>query len=418
MTKAVVRAVIVLLVGLPLGSGGAVGFAQSEDLVLNIDPLVQGEDRAVITRVLMELPPHVRQYVRQHVDRRYADLLYFDANGKIYSNRLRVKQDFRPVQIVGDGLYQDPYTGQVFAAPPRVPRPTSYRSQLLSLLPHASGLFAFAAVTVSCKDDGTGPYRAIFTKPDYGWVDAQIALPGNDTIRIPSPPNPTGDTGYVFEGGLTSGGDVDAGVFFNPALDSNNWALFYMRQGDPKPVIFPPGIPDPTSRFKANQTIGLVFSTLSVDMFQVIGFGLDTLGNFRTEWMIAPVPSTWGFSYTGIGMVVKRITSIAQTQKPPPSSFSTGSFFGHVLWQSAHLCCGPQPFIPPYFRTWADSDTQLSCWMPDTTHVRTVIQDAANESVDIDITPPPPPPPPGPGTAIKQNPPDRVDPSPASQEHL
>lgn len=398
--KRIVSACIAMLLVVLLGSSAATGMAprRSSD---DMDDEVEQEDRDTMSDVLERLVPVIREVERNlQFGRQKINVLFFDAQNNVRSNRRFLKQNYRPVVgHPGDTLFQDPYSGEVHALPPFVVSSGPTRSRLFARSFLASTLTAAVPPTggppaaAFCKDDGTGAYRGVFSK-------RSVASANNSFVVLPGPtsqlgrltlasPNLAKDTPFVFQGmlgfepeGGTPVGDVDAGLFFN--TDKQDWAFFWKRLGGPM-NIYPPeqgGIMG--ERLAAGQEVFLQSGVLlRTHIWTAV---LERGRSWKV--MVGVVPEAWRFGVSE-GMTVKRVTSIAQPQATSGrSNFESGSLFA-TSWRDSRLGA---------FRSTSwEGRTRVPTCLMDPAHVTADIQDADTEFVTIDLrrpTPPPPPPPP------------------------
>ncbi len=335
--------IVAVIIGL---FGLQVAGAQNQPNDLDIDPAIQGEERRVIAQVMRGLP---HEYWRD------TDILYVTADQRVFSNRLRLKREFRFLAPVGDRIFQDS-RGDIIVTPgpERVTR-----GQLQP---------GILAVTPTC-DGTTGPYRRVHTVPGKGQVKAyQLYLPGPSAIWVAQPGN---ETPYVLLGGWgKNAGAVEGGFQYSSTYA--NWTLMLFVEGRAP-------IPDPNPRFRVDQTVQLTFGAASVNQAYVAASGRDINGNFANRRLVVTdLPPEWGWSYTGNGMVLKRTTSIAQTTQ----NFQTGSYFRNVDWIETWLQSGLE-----YWHRWRSDETGGTCNWPDSQKVQVTVRRPDSELVSIELLP-------------------------------
>ncbi len=230
--KARARIVTALFIlALAIGGGSPSGLAETKQVPpLDIDSAIEGEEREEIIRIMLQiLTPEERKNVH---------IIYVTNDGRVLTNKIHVKRQFRFLDRVGDNIYQDA-RGEVYI----VPEPEQALQQ------EGSRIF-----TPRCRDN-EGPYRRVHTKPGFGSVKAvRVHLPGAESIRV----IPGSETPFIMLGGWGKNGHgaVEGGLQYSPTF--NDWALFLLVQGRVP-------IPDlPGFRFAANQDVQLTFSGLSV----------------------------------------------------------------------------------------------------------------------------------------------------------
>jgi len=185
--------------------------AQSDDVNALIDPVIQGTERDVISKVMKTLDSEDRQNV-----------IFVDKDGKVYANKVKLKLNLKKPKKIKDNLYEDE-NGKQFAAPELSPRPTDFSGREVQGPTSAKVQLAAFLAQVTVNSGGTtGPYRRVYSRPGYSRATGYVHLAGrteiNETIG-------TADAGHTYLGGWGSnGGAVDAG--FQRQLDS-----LYCRRG-------------------------------------------------------------------------------------------------------------------------------------------------------------------------------------------
>jgi hypothetical protein len=219
--------------------------------------------------------------------------------------------------------------------------------------PDAEGAAAVTASFGPSCGGTTGPYRRVFSQPGYGWLAASIYLPGGDELRE-SPG--TNDTVYVYAGGWGgprgggsgtpgSGDAVDAGFQHSPRYD--DWALFVFAEGRIHAA-------DP-QRCRAGQEVLLQFTVPADDQVLVLATGYTLDGGEETRRLQVALRPQSGWRPGGAGIILKRMTSIAQQ----PQDFQTGSFLRSVRWRSSRIGTSEAAARP-----WTATETGGYCSYP------------------------------------------------------
>jgi len=110
-----------------------------------------------------------------------------------------------------------------------------------------------------------------------------------------------------------------------------------------------------------NQGFALLSFFISADdQVTLVGTGYDTQGVWTTLTLVKSVVPTWGWKRNGVGVILKRLTSIAQRQQ----NFTNGSDF-RTLWDEIKIqqC----PTCNPEF--WTSQFSAGECKWPDAQRV-------------------------------------------------
>ncbi|OXT14907.1 hypothetical protein B9K06_23760 [Bacillus sp. OG2] len=173
--------------------------------------------------------------------------------------------------------------------------------------------------SISAAESATGPYRKVAAKPGYSWMSTYVYLPGGSDIKYGN----STDTGYAYVGGSHGGTEVDAGFQHSPTYD--NWSPFVGVNGS-RPESGKTDV-----RFKSNQEVFMKFYVSSDNKVALQVTGIDTKGIKQTITLDATAN---GWTKSGSGNELKRVTSIAQTGG---TNFQTGSYMKNVRWFDAKI---------------------------------------------------------------------------------
>lgn len=276
---------------------------QSVNSTLYIDPAIQGEERRVITGVMELLPPAYRDNV-----------IYFSENGTIYANRVALKSEFQPARQIKDNLYETSW-GERFVTPP-----SDYDS------PAGSGISAQGEYT--CTSVSTGPYRRVATQAGanvlygrYSYAYADIAVPGDGSVRGRTNSSGTQvETPFVYLGGQSSTGkEVDAGLQWSNV--NKDWALYLRAAGTT--------YNNSQVRLTSPATVTLEYYVPADGTVAIRVTG----GAVRTGTNRSLVASAGGWTKSGVGNTLKRLTTVAQASL----NLTSGSYILGVSWANVKL---------------------------------------------------------------------------------
>lgn len=317
----------------PMTSGSIVSQASTQDIDRAISPDVSPGDRAQIDAMMQEVLPRLHPSLRALFHTKHLDLVIGDLRSRTVlatSNGLKQSYSFYD-PVSGSSTLHKNAKGELFVAPEQLrPRPPSIRPLNINL------------------HTGTGPYRRIWSIPGYVAQIAGIELACDPAM--PTVPIPSGDTGYVYQGGFPdfdgNGPAIDAGAFYNPSSSGGggNYAIFEDLDGtsftDCDVIGCNSSTPEPLGhRFACTDGISMAFQVLDVP---VPGGSQAVFSNilWDTCCMLVNVvranavgPSWGGWDQNCAGCVLARRTSIAQNS----DSWNTGSIFGAVTWVNAGL---------------------------------------------------------------------------------
>jgi len=269
-----------------------------------IDPAIVGEERRKMAEIMRLLPPAHRDNV-----------IYLSENGQIYANKPSLRGEFRLSRQISDRVYETAW-GEKF------------------VLPSSGSPDDVSKLEYTCIPVSTGPFRRIATQRGvnvsggrFSYAYAQVSLPGEGSVY--GLQNSSGDqieTPFVYLGGhsTTSSGsimtEVDGGVQWSQA--KKDWAL-YLKSGSNVAVQ------NNQVRLFSPVTISLEFYVPSDGSVAIRVTG----GTVRTGINRTLVTSASGWSKSGVGNVIKRLTTIAQASTNPNS----GSFLLNVSWLDTKL---------------------------------------------------------------------------------
>jgi|GEM_PF-6418773 len=145
----------------------------------NIDTDITGSERSLIAGVMKHLRPENR-----------ASVLYFDANGHIYSNHRSVLAKAHRWLLVSGNIFVDD-NGNKFVGPPELPRPTNFTPgnptayagrRVVAWEPFV--LQEFVAQVTPPSGGNSGPYRRVYSAPNYSYFNGYVSIPcGQVTSR-------------------------------------------------------------------------------------------------------------------------------------------------------------------------------------------------------------------------------------------
>jgi hypothetical protein len=188
---------------------------------------------------------------------------------------------------------------------------------------------------------GTGPYRRIWSQQGFSAVRATVFLPGIAQGGVSY--SQSGDTAFVYAGGWGNGDQaLDAGFMHNPGTDT--WSLFIKFGGNPEYLGS-----DPSTRLKPGQSVTFTFWVPNDGSLRVECSGnavkvLDAANQNDLGYLTLAVQydGASGFPQSGSGVVLKRMTSIAQDSE----NFGCGSKLIGVEWSDVMIGTDPSALAP------------------------------------------------------------------------
>lgn len=225
-------------------------------------------------------------------------------------------------------------------------------------------------VQVQCRDEKSGPYRRVYSKPGYAYQTAQVYLPSDNQGDLHEAKDAgCGDTCFVYAGGWGArGGAVDAGFQHGRYMNrpQDDWAPFFLVQqpGGPSAVT----ISDQRQRggdpwrLRAGQNAILTFWVTQEADLTVLSLFIQGETNLdrqhSTLTLRAPVDARFGWDARGGANILKRMTTIGQTYGK--QNLSTGSFIQGANWQGSRLGLTEQDA-----QDWRAEHTGGYCTFPD-----------------------------------------------------
>lgn len=213
---------------------------------------------------------------------------------------------------------------------------------------------------------GTGPYRRVWSTTGFSWMRATIYLPSkaNNEIVYGSPH----DAAYVYAGGWgESAQAVDAGMEHETGTDQ--WCAFIKC----KHFHY-------DKRFLAGQEVILTLSVTADDslLLTVTGNGLDGQAQTATVSLSGGDEDPLiGWPASGSGVVLKRMTSIAQN----PQNLRSGSRISGVKWSNVQIGTSAADAT-----AWMAQQTDGHMNFPDTSAISVEFTDNSNEVDSIALT--------------------------------
>ena len=229
------------------------------------------------------------------------------------------------------------------------------------------------AAANDCSGGSTGPFRRVWSVMGYSWMSADIYLPSAAHSEIGYGPA-GGEAAYVYSGGWGANGEAaDAGFQHNSRTD--NWSLFIKYQSSGMEF----DVTDP--RFDSGQVVNFTFFVPADGVLRAVATGTTLDGTRQTLTLDYSDPdNVSGWSAAGDGQILKRMTSIAQTQE----DFGSGTFLHNVQWRNAQIGTPTGAKIP-----WFSAQTGGQCLHPSAAAAPGVITvdflDQANEIDHISL---------------------------------
>lgn len=258
-------------------------------------------------------------------------------------------------------------------------------------------------VQVSCKDERSGPYRRVYSKPGYAYQSSTVYLPSDNQGDLHEEKQAGhGDTCFVYAGGWGGkGGAVDAGFQHGHYMnrDSDDWAPFFLVQqaGGPSAVTVSDQRQaggDPW-RLRAGQNAQLTFWVTQDADLTVLSMTISGESNIDhvqgSLTLRAPIDSSFGWDAGGGANILKRMTTIGQTTGQ--QNLQTGSFLHGVNWQGSKIGTSEQDA-----QDWRAEQTGGYCSFPDPNTPegqradgqgpkwKVEFRDAGNETDSVDLS--------------------------------
>ena len=216
----------------------------------------------------------------------------------------------------------------------------------------------------ACERDGdSGSFWRVSSRPGFTRLESRLTLPRKPEVRMAH----LGDVAFIYTGGWgVQGGSVDAGFQYSTTFD--NWTLFVSAEK----VGFA-GFP--ATRFAAGQTVQLKFYIPQGHRIAINAVGRGANGEALNQTLVVDLPQGFEWRSDGKGIILKRVTSIAQQGK---NNLSGSRLLG-VRWQDLRVGLGQDT------HPWWPQDNQSTCRVPDEFRVKVQSQ-AGMERVDIDLS--------------------------------
>lgn len=327
--------------------------SQDTPAALHIDPSIQGHDREVIARIMQTLDLEDRENVT-----------YLGPDGKLYANKPELLKQAITYKRVKNNLFVDQY-GRKQVFPADEPRPVQNT---------ADNALSPQATVPSCASAGSGLYRRFYSKEGFSRETSYVQVPGSGSVfdstnaGASTAQSTHGDTAYVYLGGWPNSGTatVDAGLQHGSATNGvEDWSPYLKGTGAAQTT---------SRRYASNQGVFIKFYTSSDNNLALYTSGTDTAGQ---PYTITLVTSVSGFPVSGAGVVMKRVSSIAQINTLP-ESLNTGSYLLGAYWYG-----GTVGTTSTNSHTWLDTDKGGGCsYISPKTTVSPV--SASEETVNID----------------------------------
>jgi hypothetical protein len=340
MNKVASLLIALVMFAAVLGSfmGDSVNAMDNGDIY--IDPSITGKERVIIAEVMAHIPRDERENV-----------IYIDESGNVYANRQELKNEMNQYKHRKENIYVDK-SGKEVVIPEFQSKPKESTTKGIGIL---------TASEPSCTG-GTGPYRRVHSKTGYSWMSSYVHLSGG-LAEIEMKNVSSGDTGHIYAGGWSNSNTaVDAGFQYSSTYD--NWAPFVHTEGS---------YYNTDVRFKSNQDVFLKFYVPQNDQVGLYVAGFDTTGTKVTRTIVA---SSSGWTSSGTGNIIKRVTTIAQ--KKGTENFNTESYIKNVHWYDAKIGTSSTNN-----HTWSSTDTGGYCSYPNTTTVQVTYVSASEETDNI-----------------------------------
>lgn len=204
-----------------------------------------------------------------------------------------------------------------------------------------------SGIEVHCRDEKSGPYRRVYSKPGYAYQSSTVYLPSDVLGQMKEEKEAGhGDTAFIYAGGWGGkGGAVDAGFQHGRYLGGpqDDWAPFFLVQqvGGPSAITVSDekqagGAP---WRLLAGQEAQLTFWVTQDADLTVLSMSMQGTTSVdrapATLTLRAPIDARFGWSAEGGSNILKRMTTIGQ--KYGQQNLGTGSFMKAVRWQNSQI---------------------------------------------------------------------------------
>lgn len=163
----------------------------------------------------------------------------------------------------------------------------------------------------------TGPYRRVYSNPGFSFAEGMVSLSCGNSNLQPGPQS--AETGYVYAGGFSDGGDqVDAGLQYSAF--SGNYSMYLSR-------LHSTGPPMTADEFNCGQNVQVAFYVSSYQnqpVLNIVGT-FNNQPNYSYTFTDGTVTNADGWAWNGGQNIMKRMTTIAQDVQ----TLNDGSFFAY-----------------------------------------------------------------------------------------
>ncbi|ATW25713.1 dockerin type I domain-containing protein [Candidatus Formimonas warabiya] len=294
-----------------------------------IDNRLSLEDQIKMENVMKNLAKEDRENV-----------LFIDLDGSILANRLELIEEFkkRNSDLLGkDGKLIRWFTTQTDTPEKEISSATTGEISMddadAPAVITSAPSWGWNHPANELPNIKSGPYRRISSTTGFSCLTAQIYLPDKYSGEaFVNTDNAKGDTLHIYSGANTSAGKVDAGLLLN--YTSETWGMFINPNPDDNPNV---GWAQPKDlgNFKMGTTVDFKYYTPCDNQFALAVSGVDKYGNPSNHTAVVNVPESYEFRSDGVGMQVKRVTSIAQTFDH--QDLTTGSFLRNAKWANVKI---------------------------------------------------------------------------------
>ncbi|HAG10757.1 MAG TPA: hypothetical protein DCK76_05100 [Desulfotomaculum sp.] len=297
---------------------------QINDGTIYIDSSLPEKDKAIMKDIMEHLDKEDRENV-----------LYIALDGSYYANKASLLAEFKKQN---EGKFDA--TGKLKLLTNEIPlidegNINSITKPDVTTLTEETGLTATSSgyqhPSSQCTNNNSGPYRKVLSKSGYSRLIANIYLPAKPNEAVMTPSATSGDKGYIYTGAVTSGGQIDMGLALNyeagPAPTNETWGMFVTGASS---VITPD-----YGNYKMGTSVYMKYYTPQNNQAALYCSGYDKAGNPSIHTLVVAVSTSLNFKTSGVGMQIKRITSIGQIKNH--QDLTTGSFIKNVGWSNVKI---------------------------------------------------------------------------------
>lgn len=272
-----------------------------------IDKELADKDKKKIQEVMLKLDKEHRENV-----------IHINEDGSVISNRKQLLEDFKEVN-----KHLLDSSGKLKAKPSEWVKDEMIPNDLTNTIMPSLLSTGWKYPDYQSENVNSGPYRRVYSNVGYSHLATDVYVPSRS-----SGINMTGtDKAYVYTGAVDSNGKgIDIGLAYNyeqgPYPWNETWGMF-IAGAKAGTIQFPNEF-----NFVGGQSIAMNFYVTATNAVAMYSAGYNKIGNYVGGTMTAELGSTYNFNVDGIGMKVKRITSIAQS----PQNLNSGSELNYVQW--------------------------------------------------------------------------------------